>query len=119
MASLGSERTLSTTDATVTTAWIYTLADNTAISLVARVQAMQSDGSNRKSFMMGIQVYRDGAGALVQGVVFDFYVPYGTAGFVTAVATIDTNANDVRLRVTGIAATNINWRVYVEPVEVA
>jgi hypothetical protein len=117
MTALATERTFTTTDATVTTAFIYTLVDNSAISLKSRISAMQSDGSNRKVFEVNVYVFRDGAGATIQGVAFDSFVPFGTAGFAAVVVTFDVSGNDVRLRVTGIAATTINWRTYTEPVE--
>lgn len=105
---------VSTADATVTTVWAYTLVDNSAVKVKANLVAMQDTAANRKVFEINILVYRDGGGATVEGVVFDSFVPYGSAGFALATATLDVSGNDVRLRVTGIAATNIVWTAQME-----
>lgn len=107
-------RRITTAGAAATTAWNYTLADNSSVFVTAVVNAMQSDGSNRKYFEMSIGVFRDGGIATVQGVVFDRFVPYGSVAFAAALATMDVDGvNDVRVRVTGIAVTDIVWTTQI------
>jgi hypothetical protein len=100
-----------TTDATVTTLWNRTLDDNTAIYVSAKVVCMETDGTDRNVYEKRILVYRDGAGALVQGAEQTIVEIESDTAWACI---LDVDTNDVRLRITGFAATNINWRSTVE-----
>lgn len=108
---------LTTTDATVTDAWVLSeqqngdvLSDDRAIWLAVKCVAMQSDGTNRAFYHKEGLFYRDGGGATQQGAT-------------VAVAEIESNAawnlafavsgNDVKVQVTGAAGVNITWRLEV------
>lgn len=99
---------VTTTDATVTTLWSLGLSDETKYKIKAEVSAQQLDGSNRADYERAVTVYRDGGGvATIQGSVADLYTSESNAALD---CTFDTSTNQVRLRVTGIAATTFKWR---------
>lgn len=97
-----------TTDATVTTLATLALDDGAVYWVMARVVARGTAGVERAAYYKWACVYRQGGGAATQ---------QGTTAAVTADiettagmdATIDVNGNNARVRVTGIAATTINW----------
>ncbi len=104
-----------TSDATVTTAATVTLADNSAVLIVAKIVAMQTDGSQRNVYVRRALVYRDGGGATLQGAVdADLTIESAAAWD----CTIDVSGNDARVRVTGAAATSISWRGSLELITV-
>lgn len=102
-----------TTDATETSAWSLELADATAVLVTAKVLAMENDGTDRNAYHIQGLFYRTGAGdATQQG---------STASLMTAIESdaswacvFDTDTNDVRLRVTGDAGTEIVWVADIE-----
>lgn len=99
-----------TTDDTTTVIWSFTLPDNCALSVTAKITAMQSDGSDRNFYWVGGLFYRDGGSATQQGATFNVI----TAIESDAGPSVDFNvsSNDVRLRWTGVAAEN--WVVTPE-----
>lgn len=103
-----------TTDNTTTTIWSQTLSDNQVHAIEIFVVARRTDSAGRWSGKRRALVYRAGGGATLEGSV----EPIGTdvANGITPTVTIDTNSNDVRVRVTGETAKTINWRVYVSKV---
>ena len=56
---------------------------------------------------------RSGGGAIVLGPVDTLYTRE-SSGAGPWKATIDTSGNDVRIRVTGAAATTINWKSWAK-----
>jgi len=100
---------LQTTNATITTAITYTMSDNTIISIGARFVARQAS-SNNMLFREVTAVYKrvGGGAATLLGAQIDGVSVTDDAAFST---TISTSTNDVLLRVTGKAATTINWEV--------
>lgn len=106
-----SHATLTTTDATVTTLWSHTLADECTYYVKATIMGQSSDTSQRFAYERTCLAYRDGGGvATIQGQA----TPVTIESTGTMDATFDTSANDLRLRVTGIAGTTLRWRAHVE-----
>lgn len=104
---------IKTTSATVTTILTLTLSSSTAYLLTIRVVGNQSGGSNRASYVRRATAYRATAGvATLQGSVETL----GTDVESNAAwdVTVDVTGNDLRVRATGVAATNINWTAVVE-----
>lgn len=101
-----------TTDDTETTLWSFTMGDNTAIYVSAKIVCMETDGSDRNVYEKRVLVYRDGGGATIQGAVQTLVEIESDAAWD---ADFDVDTNDVRLRITGgPATTNVNWRATVE-----
>jgi len=99
---------ITTTNATVTDLVSYTLADESSYSWDVELTGMKSDGTDRALYHDKALVYRDGGSATQQGA---------TANIITAIEsdanwahTLDVTSNNARSRVTGFAATTINWR---------
>ncbi len=97
----------STTDATETTAWSKTLADNSAYWIESKVVAMITDGSGRSVYKIGGLFYRDGGSATQQGSTVEMIT--AIEGSLNGTVTYDVTSNDVRLRIAGVGATNISW----------
>jgi hypothetical protein len=102
-----------TTNATVTTIYSLTLADNTVYSFRAECVARGTAGVERAIYGKDALIYRQAAGAAtLQGAVGTLHADVETtAGIDTTWA---VNTNDARLNVTGLAATTINWVCSVE-----
>jgi hypothetical protein len=101
---------VTTTDATVTTLWSFTLADNTTYTIVARVTADQTSGTNSAGYERIVTVKRAGGAATIVGTVSTPHTAEDVAGWD---CTFDVTSNDVRLRVTGAAATTVVWQADV------
>jgi hypothetical protein len=98
--------TVQTTDATVTTVDSVTLAEGKAYLVEVSVAAKEGD-TNRAGYVRRACVYRPAAGsATLQGSVQDALTVESEAAWD---CTIDVSGNDARVRVTGEAATTINW----------
>jgi|GEM_PF-4096342 len=99
---------VTTTDATVTSTWTFDLTDNSAVWVTANVLAIKNDGSDRAAYTLQTLAYRDGAGAVIEG---------GATTKIESDATwnvdFDVYVNSVRVRVTGKAGTNINWKTQI------
>ena len=65
--SIRHQRRIQTTDATLTSALVLDMADNTAVHARSRVLAMESDGSDRAIYDISGLFYRDGGGTTQQG----------------------------------------------------
>ena len=108
--------TVSTTDATVTTCGSYTLPDETVIIVKAYVVGRTTGGVAANYIRCaGAQREAAGAAALVGAVdVTGWFHTGADAGASLWVCTLDVSSNDVRVRVTGAAATTIAWRSMLE-----
>lgn len=108
--------TVTTTNATQTTAGIIDIPLNSAgrytIEVIARNTANNDTWAATKVAV--IQVDGTGTGAIV-GAVADLFTPISDAGMATCAATADVNADTMRVRVTGIAATTIKWDYRITP----
>lgn len=109
----GPQARTSTANATQTTIASLTLNDLRAYHVIARVIGVKTDGTDRASYEIRGTFYRNGGGATLQGALS---VTHAVESDATWDATLDTNGNDVRVRVTGKAATNITWSAWIEQV---
>jgi hypothetical protein len=94
-----------TTDATQTSCKALTLADNTLYWLEADVIGRDTGGTDRAYYKLAGLVYRQGGGATL-GTVNVIVEDETNAAWD---ATLTVSSNDVRVSVTGAAATTINW----------
>lgn len=98
---------IQTTDATVTTLDSLTLEDENTYNISAQIVGVKSDGTDRASYNFIGTYYRTGAGnATIQGSVTTTHTEESNSSWSCV---LDTNSNDVRVRVTGVAATTIEW----------
>ena len=96
-----------TSDATTTTIYQTTIADETTCNVRAIIVGVQSGGGNRASYELVGTFYRSGGGATQQGSTTVLHSAESNASWN---AVLDADSNDVRVRVTGIAATDIRWQ---------
>lgn len=100
-----------TTDETVTTCGSVTLTDDSAYLIEARVIGMQSDGSSRNVYHIEGLFYRDGGNATQQGATTSITTIESEA---LCDCVFDTDTNDVRVRVTGVAAETWHWKTVLK-----
>lgn len=105
------EVTTQTTDATVTLLWQGGLGDNTVLSIKAHVIGIQSTGVNRASYIKAATIYRAGGGATIQGTVTTIHSQESNGAWDCDIV---VSSNAVQLKVTGAAATTINWKGFIE-----
>jgi len=100
-----------TTDDTVTAIKTIALADNTTYVIKAVVVAREAT-NNRAAYERTFAFYREAAGAatLLGSNLLDFTSESNVAWDVTMAA----SGNNVEIRVTGVAATTIDWTATVE-----
>jgi hypothetical protein len=95
-----------TTDATQTTIESITLTDANTYQVEARVVGVKSDGTDRASYFIACTVYRTGGGgATIQGQT-TLHEGESNAAWD---ATFTVSGNNLRVSVTGVAATTIEW----------
>jgi hypothetical protein len=104
-----------TTDATVTTIGTFTLSDNYTYRYRGRVNAIETDGSNRAAYEFDILASASGGTATIASggtftTVYESSAAWDCAG--------SASSNTVRIRVTGDVATDIHWSLYVDSIEV-
>jgi hypothetical protein len=105
--------TVQTTDATVTTCGTYTVPTNSACQVEARVIG-RTAGAVVGTFrnILNAQRAAGGAGAVgAEGVIL-----VERDGGVLWTVALDVSGNDVRVRVTGAAATTIEWCAFLDVV---
>ena len=96
-----------TTDATLTTVETITLLDENTYQIEALVIGVQSDGANRASYKLIGTFYRTGAGnATQQGTTTRVHEMESAAAWDVNLV---VSGNTVLVRVTGVAATTIEW----------
>ena len=96
-----------TTDATVTTLDSLTLLDENTYHIEAFIVGVKSDGTDRASYHLSATVYRTAAGgATIQGSVTSLHTQESNAAWD---ADFTVSGNDLRVSVTGVAATTIEW----------
>jgi hypothetical protein len=105
--------TVQTTDNTEPTCGQWTVPDDQLLSVSAYVLCYETDKSNYAVYWRVATVVRSGGGAIVLGPVDTLYTRE-SSGAGPWKATIDTSGNDVRIRVTGAAATTINWKSWAK-----
>jgi hypothetical protein len=103
------QATVTTVDATVTSAVSIPLANNTAYMLEAWIVGRRTDAAGRAVYIRNVAVFREAAGvATLQGAVDTALTRESTAGWN---ATISVTGNDVSIDVKGLAGQTINWTV--------
>lgn len=96
-----------TLNAVQTTAESITLLDENTYHVEAYVVGVENGGGNRASYHIAGTFYRTGGGnATLQGAVTTLHSAESNAAWD---ATFTVNGNDVRVSVTGAAATTIEW----------
>ena len=98
------ESTAQTTNDTVTVLATLALQANTAYLIIAEVVANKSDHTQRAMYIRKALVYRITGDAIVEGSVNDEVESDADWD-----CTIDANSTNARVRITGKAATTIDW----------
>lgn len=106
-----SEAALTTTDATVTTLTTTTPTNGKAIAIRAVIVAKDKATSNSAGYGLAATAKRDLGVTTLTGAVTVLWSHEDVAGWD---ATIDVSTPDVRVRVTGAAGSNIDWRCHLE-----
>lgn len=96
-----------TADAAQTTAFTLTLADNTVYGFEANVVARDTAGVERGLFKRLARVHRQGGGGATLGTVQTIGADDKTNAGLDVTLTV--SGNDLRVSVTGLAATTIVW----------
>ena len=102
-----------TTNATATNTAYFTIPDLTAISYRTKILARSSTGADRATYDKEMLAYRNGGGATVQGSAVTFMEVESNAAW-DAVTYV--TGNFVATRITGAAATTINWVINIKVV---
>lgn len=76
--------------------------------------ARRSSNGDTKSWHLSATTKRDVGGAILLGGVLERVAPQGTVGSALWSITGDSNGDNMRLIVTGQAATTIDWSVVVD-----
>lgn len=104
--------TVTTADATVTTVKTLTLTDEKVYHITVSVLARERDGSDRNLYHLEGLFFRTGAGnATQQGATTSITTIESEAG---CACVFDVNGNDVRVRVTGVAAETWDWSAIMD-----
>lgn len=101
---------LQTLNATTTTMMSISTISNTGFTIKASLVGIKSDYTKVYGSEM-YAVFKNNGGTLTQISTTDVTAK---TDFATATSTIDFSGTDVRVRVTGEAATTINWNLQVE-----
>lgn len=96
-----------TTDATQTTCGSYTVPSNSAVTAKLLVTALKSDFSASCGWEILVTVRNSGGTLTIEGGGAIIIGP--TDGATTWAVTVDVSGTSLRLRVTGAAATTIDW----------
>jgi hypothetical protein len=104
--------TVQTTDATQTTLLALSLEDTSIYWVRAKIVGRDGGGTKRAVYVRTVMAYREGGSAtLGAGGVQDDFTDETTAGWD---GTFTVSSNDLRVSVTGEAATTINWACVLE-----
>lgn len=96
-----------TTDATQTTCGTYTTASNSAVTIELLVTGLKSDFSASSGWKIYVTARNSGGTVTLEGGGAIIVGPTDPA--TTWSVTVDVSGADVRLRVTGAAATTVDW----------
>jgi len=98
---------VATTDATVTSLWTLTTVSDTIYQVRATVIATETTDHDEAASYELIATFKNDGGTLTQvGTTTVAHSAEDTAGWD---AVFDVSAGDIRVRVTGAAATNVSW----------
>lgn len=107
--------TATTTDATTTTCGTYTVPTSSACMVQAKIIG-RTAGAVVGTFWRHIAAQRGGGGAVIVGAETQVTTDQLDAGALLWTAVLDVSGNDVRVRVTGAAATTIEWISFLDVV---
>lgn len=106
-----------TTDATQTTAATIPTRPDKAYKVIARILAVETtDFDEMGDYMIEAGFLNDGGTLTISGSVRTLHTANETT--LTGSVTMDADGTDIRVRVTGDAATNVTWLVDTEVMEV-
>jgi hypothetical protein len=102
------QATAATTDATVTSAVLIPLANNTVYTLEAWIVGRRTNGADRAGYVRRVVVFREAAGVatLLGAVATDF-----TRESAAYNGTISVVGNNVSIDVKGTGGHDVNWTV--------
>lgn len=110
--------TVSTADATVTTIYTFTPEAGYAYLITFRVIGQNEADTSTCAFNASA-TYSEHGGSVTQiGVDTAVGAPMQSASLATTAVTTDTSGGAIRIRVTGVALTDIDWRIRGEIIRV-
>lgn len=109
--------TVTTSDATVTTLASTTIPTDVVIQIEWRVVARRSTGVTGASYII-VGTFRNAAGTVTQ-VTGSPTTPITHEDDAAYAITMDVNGTAARLRITGVAATTVNWKSISRTIQVA
>lgn len=101
----------STTDGTIKVGLTYTTASNNTYQFEIDVVGHQTNGTNQVNSYKRIVKCKNNAGTLTLGSITSIYTDEEVAPWDV---TVDNSDPDIRVKVTGAAATNITWAIYLK-----
>jgi len=105
-----------TTDATVTTAAVFTTTSNKAYGVTAKIVATETADFDETAFYIRYALFENDGGTLsLVGSIATTATIEQTSGWDV---TLDADGSDIRVRVTGASSTVITWCVQLEVIEV-
>lgn len=105
-----------TTDATQTTAAVFTTTSNHAYAVTAKIVATETTDFDETAFYVRYALFENDGGTLsLVGSIATTATIEQTSGWDV---TLDADGSDIRVRVTGASSTNITWLVDLEVIEV-
>jgi hypothetical protein len=104
-----------TTDATQTTAATFPTRTNKAYGVIAKITATETADFDEQAFYVRSALFKNDGGTLaLVGSITSLVTIESTAGWDV---TLDASGTDIRVRVTGAAATVISWNIQLEVIE--
>lgn len=104
---------MQTTNATVTTAATYAVPDDSVIAV--DVTVICKTMGNVKRFSTKSIFFRTGGGVATEaGDPLEVLSSQGSVSLVTATILLEANGNNIRVRVTGVLLTTIDWDYSIE-----
>jgi hypothetical protein len=108
------EDAITTNGASATTALTYTVADTEAVVHVVAVISCKKTSTGDTAVYKRAASFKAVGGTVTQVGATDVLSDHVDAALATCVATIDNSGDSVRVRVTGIGATDLVWSVAVQ-----
>src|SRR5574341_1881376 len=104
--------TVQTVNATTTTCGTYTVPTNSACEVTVKVIG-RTAGAGVGTCWRHLAAQRGAGGAVIVGAETPVVADILDAGAALWTAVLDVSGNDVRVRVTGAAATTIEWCAFL------
>lgn len=103
--------TATTTNGTQTTVGTYTLPTNCSSYVDAIIQGRNTSTGDMIAMRLGGMAKRLTGNSSQVGSIGNILATQSDLALILASATIDVSGTDIRIRVTGLAATSIEWMV--------